>query len=44
MHDDDAQRLGLDWVDHGEVAYHRMNVLRSVPGASDAKMEVRENE
>jgi len=40
VHDDDAQKLGLDWVDHGEVAYHRMNVLRSVPGAGDAKMEL----
>jgi len=29
IHDDEAQKLGLDWVDHGEVAYHKMNVLPS---------------
>lgn len=26
-HDDEKQHMGLDWVDHGEVAYHRLNVL-----------------
>eukprot|EP00286_Rhodomonas_abbreviata_P014524 CAMPEP_0181328724 /NCGR_PEP_ID=MMETSP1101-20121128/22894_1 /TAXON_ID=46948 /ORGANISM="Rhodomonas abbreviata, Strain Caron Lab Isolate" /LENGTH=486 /DNA_ID=CAMNT_0023437683 /DNA_START=168 /DNA_END=1628 /DNA_ORIENTATION=+ len=26
-HTEDKQQMGLDWVDHGEVAYHRLNVL-----------------
>jgi len=29
-HDEDAQEAGLDWVDHGEVAYCRLNVLREI--------------
>ena len=29
-HDEESQEAGLDWVDHGEVAYCRLNVLRDL--------------
>mmetsp|Transcript_19946 Transcript_19946/g.45938 ORF Transcript_19946/g.45938 Transcript_19946/m.45938 type:complete len:494 (-) Transcript_19946:133-1614(-) len=28
-HDEDKLEVGLDWVDHGEVAYHKLHVLSS---------------
>eukprot|EP00283_Hemiselmis_rufescens_P010310 CAMPEP_0173419392 /NCGR_PEP_ID=MMETSP1357-20121228/1251_1 /TAXON_ID=77926 /ORGANISM="Hemiselmis rufescens, Strain PCC563" /LENGTH=438 /DNA_ID=CAMNT_0014382031 /DNA_START=201 /DNA_END=1514 /DNA_ORIENTATION=- len=28
-HDEDKLDMGLDWVDHGEVAYHKLHVLSS---------------
>uniref|UniRef100_A0A7S0W7E8 Ammonium transporter n=1 Tax=Hemiselmis tepida TaxID=464990 RepID=A0A7S0W7E8_9CRYP len=31
-HDDDRLEIGLDWVDHGEVAYHKLHVLSQPPG------------
>eukprot|EP00918_Siedleckia_nematoides_P044339 GHVU01096990.1.p1 GENE.GHVU01096990.1~~GHVU01096990.1.p1 ORF type:complete len:425 (-),score=31.59 GHVU01096990.1:470-1744(-) len=32
--DEDEQHIGLDWIDHGEVAYHKINVLSSVVAAT----------
>jgi len=28
-HSEEKQDVGLDWIDHGEVAYHQMNILPS---------------
>jgi len=35
-HDEDKLEIGLDWVDHGEVAYHKLHVLSASLGEGKA--------